>query len=439
MAEGGLVEAVLEGSLAEEIGIRPGDEVHSVDGHVLRDVIDYQYYAAEEDLDIGVRRKGISRHFSLRREYGEDLGIEFASPVFNGMRHCSNHCEFCFVNQMPPGLRRSLYVKDDDFRYSFLYGNFITLSNLNYHDWVRLTQQRLSPLYVSVHATNSAIRRRLLGNQSAPDIVPQLIRLGDLGITVHAQIVVCPGVNDGEVLEQTVIDLVELWPVVVSIAIVPVGLTRFHKGKIRTLSREDAHRLIKRYGASESARYRDLYGVGLLYLADEVYFLAGEPMPAAREYDDYPQLENGVGLARLFLDEWEEFRAEGTGGSVTYPNAAIEKVAIVTGTMFAPLMDQIAREMERVSGVGVSVYPVENRFFGSTVTVAGLLTGQDVVHAFRGESKPDLLMLPGVMFDSEGRCTIDDWDTDRIAEEVGTTITVARSVREMLAAIVGVQ
>ena len=435
MVEGGLVAAVSEGSLSEEMGIRSGDEVLSIDGHVLRDVIDYQYYAAEEDLEMVVRRKGVTRHFSLRREYGEDLGIEFTSPVFNGMRHCSNQCEFCFVNQMPPGLRRSLYVKDDDYRYSFLYGNFITLSNLTDNDWVRLAQQRLSPLYVSVHATDAAIRRRLLRNPTTPDIVPQLIRLGNLGIKVHAQIVVCPGVNDGDVLEQTITDLVGLWPVVVSIAIVPVGLTRFYKGKIRTLAREDAYRLIERYGADQSARYRCLYGVGLVYLADEVYFLAGEPMPAAHEYDDYPQLENGVGLTRLFLDEWDELRAEVTGGSATYAN-----VAIATGTLFAPLMDQIAGEMERVLGVGISVHPVVNRFFGSMVTVAGLLTGQDVVHAFRGKSRPDLLLLPGAMFDNAGRRrTIDDWDQDRIAEEVGTTIMVAGTVREMQVAVVSIQ
>lgn len=435
MVEGGLVAAVSEGSLSEEMGIRSGDEVLSIDGHVLRDVIDYQYYAAEEDLEMVVRRKGVTRHFSLRRKYGEDLGIEFTSPVFNGMRHCSNQCEFCFVNQMPPGLRRSLYVKDDDYRYSFLYGNFITLSNLTDNDWVRLAQQRLSPLYVSVHATDAAIRRRLLRNPTTPDIVPQLIRLGNLGIKVHAQIVVCPGVNDGDVLEQTITDLVGLWPVVVSIAIVPVGLTRFYKGKIRTLAREDAYRLIERYGADQSARYRCLYGVGLVYLADEVYFLAGEPMPAAHEYDDYPQLENGVGLTRLFLDEWDELRAEVTGGSATYAN-----VAIATGTLFAPLMDQIAGEMERVLGVGISVHPVVNRFFGSMVTVAGLLTGQDVVHAFRGKSRPDLLLLPGAMFDNAGRRrTIDDWDQDRIAEEVGTTIMVAGTVREMQVAVVSIQ
>ena len=434
MVEGGLVDAVSEGSLAEEIGIRSGDEVLSIDGHVLRDVIDYQYYAAEEELEVVVRRKGVTRRFSVRREYGEDLGIEFTSPVFDGMRHCSNRCEFCFVSQMPTGLRRSLYVKDDDFRYSFLYGNFITLSNLTDSDWARLAQQRLSPLYVSVHATDPGIRRMLLRNPTAPDIVPQLIHLGDLGIKVHAQIVVCPGVNDGEVLEQTIGNLVELWPVVVSIAIVPVGLTRFHRGKVRILGREDACRLIERFGVEQLARYRCLYGVSLVYLSDEMYFLAGEPLPAADDYDDYPQLENGVGLTRLFLDEWDELKAEITGGSLTYAN-----VAVATGTLFAPLMDQIAGEMERVSGAGISVHPVVNRFFGSMVTAAGLLTGQDVVHAFRGKPKPDLLLLPRVMFDNEGRRTLDEWDQERIAEEVGTPVTVVRTVREMHAAIVGVQ
>jgi len=357
MTVGGVVETVSKGSLAEKIGIRSGDEVYSVNDHMLRDVIDYQYYAAEDDLELVIGRNGVTHHFSLSREYGEDLGIKFASPVFDGMRHCLNQCEFCFVNQMPRGLRRSLYVKDDDFRYSFLYGNFITLSNMTEKEWARLEQQRLSPLYVSVHATEAAIRRRLLSNPTAPDIVPQLIRLGELGIKVHAQIVVCPGVNDGRILEQTIADLVDLWPAVVSIAIVPVGLTRFHKGKIRTLDRDDAFTLIERYGADQSAKYRCLYGVGLVYLSDEVYFLAGEPIPATSEYDDYPQLENGVGLTRIFLDEWAELRAEVTGGSVTYAN-----VAIATGTMLAPLMEQIAGEMERISGASISVYPIENRF-----------------------------------------------------------------------------
>jgi len=434
MVKGGIVAIVSEGSLAEEIGIRSGDEILSVDGHVLRDVIDYQYYAAEDDLEIVVCRQENTLCFSLRREYGEDLGIEFTAPVFNGMRRCANHCEFCFVDQMPPGLRRSLYVKDDDLRYSFLYGNFITLSNLTDSDWARLEQQRLSPLYVSVHATDVALRRRLLRNPSAPDIVPQLIRLGELGIKVHAQIVVCPGLNDGDVLEQTVNDLLGLWPMIGSIAIVPVGLTRYHKGKIRTLTREEACRLIERYGADQSAGYRCSYGVGLVYLSDEVYFLAGEPVPAAHEYDSYPQMENGVGLTRLFLDEWDEVRTEIPGGRVV-----CESVAIVTGTLFAPLMAQIAGEMERISGTGISVHPIVNRFFGPMVTVAGLLTGQDVAHAFRGKSRPDLLLLPRAMFDSAGRRTLDDWDQERIAEEVGTTIVVAETVREMQAAVVSAQ
>ena len=429
---GGIVSSVLEKSPAQHIGIRSGDEVLSVNGHLLRDVIDYQYFAAEEELEILVRRYGETLPLHLQREYGEDLGVEFAAPVFDGMRRCANHCEFCFVDQMPPGLRRSLYVKDDDYRYSFLYGNFITLSNLADDDWVRLAEQRLSPLYVSVHATDVGLRRTLLGNPSAPDIVPQLHRLRDLGVEVHAQIVLCPGLNDADALGQTVSDLVALWPTIASVAIVPVGLTRFHRGGLRAVSREDAGRLVERFGPEQSARYRRSCGVGLVYLADEIYFLAGERVPAACEYDGYPQLENGVGLTRLFLDEWEEVR-----NSVSVDGVAYADVAIATGTLFASPMDRIAGEMERASGARVSVHPIENRFFGPTVTVSGLLTGQDVLCALRGRLKADLLLLPRTMFDSRGCRTLDDWDRERLTREVGTTVEVVGTPREMLAAVLG--
>lgn len=431
---GGIVTAVVEGSLAEATGLVPGDEVISINGHVLRDVIDYQFYAAEEELEIVVRREGDILSFHLQREYGKDLGIEFGAPVFDGMRLCANRCEFCFVNQMPPDLRRSLSVKDDDYRYSFLYGNFVTLTNLTGDDWARLVEQRLSPLYVSVHATNLALRRTLLRNAFAPDIVPQLLRLGRLGIKVHAQIVVCPGLNNDDALEQTVSDLVALWPVVASIAIVPVGLTRFRRGAMRTVTVDEARKLVDRYGPEQSARYRQSCGVGLVYLADEIYFLAGETVPPGCEYDEYPQLENGVGLTRLFLDEWEVARDGAHDYSVAYP-----KVAIACGTLFAPLMERIAGEMERASGASISVRPVANRFFGQMVTVSGLLVGQDVAGALRGKSRPDLLLLPRAMFDSAGRWTLDDWDRERLAREVGTRVAVAGTPFEMLTAVMGAE
>ncbi len=235
-ARGGQIAQVLPGSLAEAAGLRPGDVLRSINGHVLRDVIDYRFYSAEEVLELVVERNGQSFALMAERGYGEDLGLEFTAPTFDGIRRCQNHCDFCFVNQMPPGLRRSLYVKDDDYRYSFLFGNFITLTNLEEQDWVRLAEQRLSPLYVSVHATDAQLRARLLEVPEAPDVLEQIRRLGTIGIEVHAQIVVIPGLNDGAVLERTLQDLTNLYPTVRSVGVVPVGITRYHSCGLRPVS-----------------------------------------------------------------------------------------------------------------------------------------------------------------------------------------------------------
>ncbi|HIC94366.1 MAG TPA: DUF512 domain-containing protein, partial [Anaerolineae bacterium] len=230
---GGIIAAVRAGSVAEELGLRPGDELLSINGHPLRDIIDYRFYGAEEELELVIRRDGQRLVCLVERGYGEELGIEFVEPTFDGVRHCNNRCPFCFVDQLPRGMRRSLYIKDDDYRLSFLFGNFVTLTNLTEADWQRLAEQRLSPLYVSVHATDLALRRRLLGNPSAPDILQQIGRLGELGIQVHAQIVLIPGLNDGEPLARTVADLAALHPTVQSIAVIPVGLTKHRPPGLR--------------------------------------------------------------------------------------------------------------------------------------------------------------------------------------------------------------
>jgi len=237
----GIVSAVVPDSSAEEIGIRPGDQIVSINGHPLRDIIDYRFYSAEETIEIVILRDGREYVDEVERRYDQDLGIEFTAPTFDGIRRCQCRCSFCFVQQMPPDMRRSLYVRDDDYRYSFLFGNFITLTNLTREDWLRLEEQRLSPLYVSVHSTNVALRRRLLGNPNAPDVVAQLRGLGHLGIQIHAQIVLVPELNDGSSLTRTCNDLASLYPAVQSIAIVPVGLTRYHRRGLRTLTPEEAN------------------------------------------------------------------------------------------------------------------------------------------------------------------------------------------------------
>ena len=422
MDRGGVIAEVHSGSIAAELGLRPGDALLSINGHVLRDVIDYRFYGAEEELELAVERGGERIVHQVERGYDQELGIEFAEPTFDGLRRCNNRCEFCFLEGMPRGMRRSLYIKDDDYRYSFLFGNFITLTNLTEDDWARLAEQRLSPLYVSVHATDPALRRRILGNPAAPDVMEQLKRLGSLGIQVHAQIVLIPDLNDGPHLARTVADLAALHPTVQSIAIVPLGLTRYHRGPFRVYRPEEAGPILAQISAWQR-EYRRQHGLNLVYASDEWYLLAGLEVPPAEEYDGFPQLENGVGLTRVFLDE--EFRVEGCGFRVG-------KVILVCGTLIAPVLE---RKATGLSGVAIEVVPVENRFFGPTVTVSGLLTGRDVVEALRDRDLGDIVFLPRAMFDASGERTLDDISLAAIGERLGVRVEVAGMVGEVVGLI----
>jgi putative radical SAM enzyme (TIGR03279 family) len=339
----GMIAAVAEGSIAEREGLRPGDQVVSINGHLLRDVIDYRFYGAEEELELVVERDGRRMVLQVERDYDEDLGLEFAAPTFDGIHRCHSHCAFCFIAGMPRGMRASLYVRDDDYRYSFLFGNFCTLTNLAGADWQRLAEQRLSPLYVSVHATDPALRRRILGHPAAPDVVDQLRQLGQLGLQLHTQVVLLPGLNDGPALAQTVADLAALHPAVQSIAIVPVGLTRYHRCDLRPYRPDEAEPILDQVTAWQKA-YRSQHGLNLVYASDEWYLLAGRQVPPADEYDGFPQLENGVGLTRVFLDEWEETRLS-IQGSTRIKSAAQENMtANFKDSPNRPLKNSVARQ-----------------------------------------------------------------------------------------------
>jgi putative radical SAM enzyme (TIGR03279 family) len=409
--------------------LRKGDVLLSINGHVLRDVIDYRFYGADEELELvavspvgpnyRVERDGERIVYQVERGYDQELGIEFTEPTFDGLRRCSNRCEFCFLKGMPRGMRRSLYIKDDDYRYSFLFGNFITLTNLTEDDWDRLAEQRLSPLYVSVHATDLALRRRILSSPASPDIIGQLRRLGSLGIQVHAQIVLIPGLNDGQYLARTVADLAALRPIVQSIAIVPLGLTRYHRCPFRTYAPEEAEPIVARISAWQR-EYRRQHGISLVYASDEWYLLAGLEVPPAEEYDGFPQLENGVGLTRVFLDE--ELQVSGC-------EFRVEKVSLVCGTLIAPVLE---RKVAGLSEVAVEVVPVENRFFGPTVTVSGLLTGRDVIEALGDRDLGDLVFLPRAMFDAAGELTLDDISPAAIGERLGVRVEVAGTMGEVV-------
>jgi putative radical SAM enzyme (TIGR03279 family) len=401
----GLIAAVAPGGLAERVGLQPGDELVAINGHPVRDVIDVQFYSAEGHLVLRARRDGRELSVQAERQYEEPLGLDFAEPTFDGVRRCNNHCEFCFVAQVPAGLRRSLYVKDDDYRYSFLSGSYVTLTNLDEADWARIGEQHLSPLYVSVHATDLDLRRRILSNPNAPDVMAQLRRLANLGIEVHTQIVVTPGLNDGPHLDRSIDDLAGQHPAVISVSVVPVGLTRFHEGSCRVHTLEEMRDVFDRVTGWQ-ARLRERLGVSYAYLSDEWYLRLGEAVPAADAYDGLDLTENGVGLVSRFeMVDW-----------------GFESATLVTGTLFEPVLRQMTAD-----SAGVEVVPVVNRFFGETVTVAGLLTGQDVVAQLQDRDLGGVVMLPPAMFGGPEGQTLDEMWPPQIANAIGCEVVLPAS------------
>jgi putative radical SAM enzyme (TIGR03279 family) len=378
----GRISAVFPGSLAQRIGLRPSDELLSINGQRLRDVIDVHYYGSDPLLRLHVHRNGQTLVFEGQRRYREPLGLEFSEPVFDRIRRCNNHCEFCFVAQMPPGLRPSLYVRDDDYRLSFLFGSYVTLTNLTDADWARIDEQHLSPLYISVHATDPGLRRCLLRNPEAPDVIAQLHRLADIGVEVHTQIVVRPGVNDGNQLDRSLGDLVDLYPSVRSVSVVPLGLTRYHRFDCRLHTDAEVRDVFEQV-AGWQTELRERFGVAFAYLSDEWYLRLEEDVPPLEDYDGLDLTENGVGLVSTF---------EAQSWRLLSSVRRFESATLATGTLFAP------RLRAAIAGSTAEVVPLVNRFFGHSVTVAGLLTAGDVIEQLENRDLGELLLLPPAMF-----------------------------------------
>lgn len=427
LPEGGLVVDILAGAPGERAGLRPGDRVLAINGVVPRDVIDVRLDAATSHVEIDAERAGSRVVLAVDKDADEDLGVEFESAAFDRMKICNNACDFCFIRGLPRGLRRSLYLKDDDFRYSFLYGNFVTLTNLTDAEWRRLIFQRLSPLRVSVHATDVDLRRALLRNPKAPSILDQLDELGSHSIRVHAQIVLMPGLNDGMALDRTIRDLGSRYPAVESAAVVPVGLTRYSRVRsIRTVRPEDAAVAIDLVESYQRANRRQL-GTRFVYAGDELYLLAGRRLPPVSAYEDYAQLQNGVGLIQLFRDGWRR--------AVRRLPVAVEAPAAVcwaTGVLMAPILDELAADLRGIEGLTVHVATVENSLFGGQVSVAGLIAGADVIRSL-GASRYDRVVLPRSMFDTEGLHTIDGWTIERMAEALSAEVVIASGPADLVA------
>ncbi len=413
-----IITSVVPGSVADEAGLRPGDRLLAIDGVPLRDVIDVQILTAEPEFTFIVERRGRRLERYAERRYGQPLGLNFADLLFDGaIRRCRNNCEFCFVTQMPPGMRSTLYVKDDDYRLSFLHGNYVTLTNLAPEDWERIEEQYLSPLYVSIHATEPGVRVGLMANPAASPILEQLERLVDAGVEIHTQAVLVPGRNDGPHLDRTVADLAELHPGVVDLSVVPVGLTRHHAAGLRPYTDAEAAAVLEQLRGWQE-RLREELGVAFVYPSDEWYLRAGKPVPPLRAYDGLlPALiENGVGMVRRFTDAREALFAAlaPLGGPQSW----------ITGTLFAPLLGELARDFTKATGVQVEVIPIANRAFGETVTVAGLLTVGDVLAALEERSPGEVIVMPEEIFRGPERQALDEGSVAAVARATGRRVVV---------------
>jgi len=430
--EGVMLSAVRPGSAAADAGLAPGDAVLAVDGRPVSDALELAYEIAEETFVLTVRTPGGRvRRRRVHREFGQPWGGEFEPPP---LRACGNRCIFCFVDQMPKGLRPSLYLKDEDYRYSFLYGNYVTLTNLRDGDLERIKRLRLSPLYVSVHATDERVRRHLLGRRNTPPILPLLRELAASGITLHAQAVICRGVNDGTVLERTVRDLSRLHPGVQSLALVPVGLTR-HRAGLTPLAGHTAataRALLLRLDAWQRD-FRPRLGTRFVYATDEWYLRARRIVPSADAYEGFPQIENGVGLVRQFLDGVEK-------ACRNLPDRVqpLRRILVPAGELAAPVVAQALRPLSKIPGVELEVVSVPNQLFGRTVTVSGLLSGQDLLDALRPRTHGgERVLIPADMVRERHDVFLDDMRVRTLARRLGVKAKLIRGPQQLVRAVVG--
>ena len=405
-------------SPARKAGVRPGETLTHINGHPIVDVLDYKFYAYDPRLELTLTEEnGGSRTLRIRKEEGEDLGLNFETYLMDRARSCANKCIFCFVDQMPPGMRDTLYFKDDDARLSFLMGNYMTLTNLSQREIQRIIDLRISPINISVHATDPELRTAMLKNPRAGECLSIMERFAKAGIEMNCQIVACPGVNDGPALARTMEDLGKLHPAVTSVAVVPVGVTKFREGlcRIEPYTKEQAAALIDQV-EKFAAAFLEKQGTSLVWCSDEFYLMAGRELPEKAYYEDMDQLENGVGMLRLLLHQavmgLEEEEPEQT-----------EPFSIATGLSAAPFVQEIVDNARKQCGnIKGTVYPIINRFFGETITVSGLITGTDLIEQLRGKALGSRLLIPDNMLRAGERVFLDDVTVDQVEQALGVTV-----------------
>ncbi len=426
------IESVDVHSPAARAGVLSGEILCAINGEPVFDLVDYEYLTANARLTLTIEDNvGDVRSVHIRKEEIEPLGLNFQTTLMSDMRSCSYRCVFCFVDQMPKGLRPSLSVKDDDWRLSFIMGNYVTLTNASDAEFERILKRRVSPLYVSVHATDPEVRVKLMGNRTAGRILERLQKLKENGLKFHTQIVLCPGLNDGKVLEKTLSDLRALYPAAQSVAIVPVGLTRFRDGlyPLRPCTEQEARDMVTFMERFQSACREEL-GTSFAFLSDEWYLKAGMELPPYAHYEDFSQIENGVGMLRLYEEEFL-YALEGRK-----PLKTVRHVSMAGGTgsagFFGPLCEKL-----RPYGIELELFPIRNEFFGGNVNVAGLVTGQDLVGQLKGKLKTETLLLPKNMLREKEDVFLDDMTLDALCEMLGVRVIPVSGGEDLINTLFG--
>ncbi|MBR4719225.1 MAG: DUF512 domain-containing protein [Lachnospiraceae bacterium] len=423
---------VNNGSIAEEMDIQPGDSLLQINGQEMDDVFDYQYLVADDYLEVLIEKSnGEQWLLEIDKDPDEDLGIEFDNGLMDCYRSCCNKCIFCFIDQMPPGMRNTLYFKDDDSRLSFLQGNYVTLTNMSEHDLERIIKYHMSPINISFQTTNPELRCMMLNNRFAGEALNKVNRLYDAGITMNGQIVLCKGINDGKELERSINDLMRFLPCLESVSVVPVGLSKYRDGlyPLEPFNKEDAIITIDIIEKYQKRAYEE-HGLHFVHASDEFYLLAGMDLPEAERYDGYLQLENGVGMLRLLVDEFSEGVSILKDYIKSHRDIACKhrEVSVATGRLAAPFIKDMARELnELLADTHIHVYDIRNDFFGESITVAGLLTGQDICTQLLGKELGDKLILPQCVLRSGEDVFLDDMHLYELEETLQVQVDIVKS------------
>ncbi len=430
-----VIQETEPGSIAEELGLEPGDAILEINGQLIEDVFDYRLMCQEEYLELLVRgADGDEAIFEVEKDDDEDLGIVFENGLMDDYRSCRNKCMFCFIDQMPPGMRETLYFKDDDSRLSFLQGNYVTLTNMSESDLNRIIRYRMEPINISVHTMNPELRCRMLHNRFAGDALKKIDTLYEAGIEMNGQIVLCPGINDGEELDATIRALSCYLPVMQSLSVVPVGLTRYREGlyPLQPVSKECAAQTIDIIEKWQQKIYKE-FGFHFVHASDEFYILAERELPEEERYDGYLQLDNGVGSVRLLCDEFTQALAEEEGSTET------REISLATGRLAAPYLERLIRQMnEKFPHVRVHLYPIRNVFFGEEITVVGLITGQDLTAQLKEQTLGEELLISVHMLRSGENVFLDDITTDDVCEQLRVPLRVVKpGGQELLDALLG--